>query len=193
MRAIFILLIVGIIAPVGLMAQRMIVEGTGSSAKLILDMTVEAGMPVNSQTTAKKYPGTYTVSNAAFLQNLVFSDGMNAEVYRKLEIATQDLGTSGLGAAMAMQWNAAFNACRGLNNNGTGWRLPTQRELQMVRVFRDPIEQTTSVAFVIGGSGYWTATEYNATFSWTVLIYDGNMQAIGKSNNRYARCVREVD
>ena len=197
-RTLFILLTVVLLAPAGLLAQKIYKTGTGSTAQIVLDMTNTGegiGLPAGSVTATKKYTGSYSPSTSAWLINAtdnMANGSINATVYRKLEIAPRDLGTSGLGSGtMIMQWPAAFSACKGLNYNGSGWRLPTQRELMLMWIFRTKINDLSGTAF-LSSTHYWAATENSATNVWYITFTPGYTNTVFKTNNNRARCVREL-
>lgn len=77
-----------------------------------------------------------------------------------------------------------------------GWRLPTQRELQLMWLLHDAIDQ----AFLKSGKynkrhklsgNYWSATEENATQAW-YFGFDGPLcWPIDKTTQYKVRCVRD--
>ncbi len=94
-----------------------------------------------------------------------------------------------------MDWATAFNYCRSANYNGTGWRLPTQRELQLMRIFRPALEDLIvnnlgGVAFAV--ENYWTATEVNTTTAWAVHLDTSLTNSAPKTSGYHARCVRDM-
>ena len=200
-RQLFILLIATLLAPAGLMAQKMYKTGTGGTAQIILDMTNTGegiGMPATAVTSTPKYdaaymatPGNTPVNSASTMANNLESGSINATVYEKLEIAPQDLGTSGLGAGtMTRNWATAFTACQGLNHNGTGWRLPTQRELIMMWIFSTKINNMVGSTFT--ATIYWCATENASSSAWHVNFGNGITDNNTKSFTYRLRCVREL-
>lgn len=79
----------------------------------------------------------------------------------------------------------------GLN---TGWRLPTQRELQLMWLLHDAIDQ----AFLPGypkrnklSGTYWSSTEEGATTAW-YFNFDGPASTKAAKTTQYkVRCVRD--
>ena len=197
-QILFIALIAVLFTPVGMIAQEAYME----SGKIILDMTVAADMPADAVTGTPKYDATYMLSNTPVNSDETMADNLyngliNARVYEKLEVAPQDLGTSGLNAGtMNMQWAAAFTACKGLDHNGYGWRLPTQRELMMIWIFKDAINALNSSGTSFDTSIYWSSTEDVADPSkggWGVDFYRGGYtNTYAKNGSVRVRCVREV-
>ena len=195
-RVLFTLLIAALMAPAGLMAQRLYKDGSG---RIILDMTVAAGMPADAVTNVAKYDATYmsgkTPANSSTLADNTHTGSINATVYEKLEIAPQDMAGSDGSPALAatgttMRWVSAFNRCRNLPYDGGGWRLPTQRELQMMWIFKQGIENFGSV--FNSTNYYWCATEAISVDAWYVSFGNGVTSGNVKTTNTRVRCVREV-
>jgi len=193
-RILFILLIVGLMIPTRLMSQKVYEENN----KVIFDLTEYAGMPPGAITAIKKYTGNYTSNNNLFLVDKAFADSENGKVFQKLEIAPHDMNGGILGTGSTMQWNAAFNNCKGLLYDSGGWRLPTQRELMLMYIFKPALEdilaEVSGSAFSI--NYYWSATEENSDFAFSVNFNAGTMSNINRSvktSNNIVRCVREVE
>lgn len=204
-RFLFMLLAIGLIAPAGAYAQKVYKDGT----RIILDLTVEAGMPVGSVTSVSKtdvYENVTGSSSQLSHADNKSSGQLNKQVFQKLEIAPRDLSSSTAitGTAKALPWLTVFKGCKNLNHNGTGWRLPTQQELLMIYVFREAIKGLGGGSF--NGShaddqSYWSATEAGPSNGTYVNFYDGidgrvshdgYTYAAPKTHYHWARCVREV-
>ena len=112
----------------------------------------------------------------------------------------------------------AVSYCDGLTDEGfSDWRLPTQRELQLIWALggsspvtsgdkndtgvgetSNPIctsylyQQDGFTAFNTGAS-YTSATlsESNSTNAWNINFYNGNTAHGNKTYDRYVRCVRD--
>lgn len=70
------------------------------------------------------------------------------------------------------------------------WRLPTQRELILMWIFRNAINAIYPSALMTGKS-YWSATEYDDTNAYS-LGEDGIIEVKGKGSvSLYLRCVRD--
>ena len=193
-----------LMAPVGLTAQKMYM----SSGKLILDMTEAAGMPSGVQTTVQKFPNAGSSYNPSdqgtAMANNTENGSINALVYAKLEIAASNVNTSAVLATgdHLMSWATAFLACKNLNVSGrTGWRLPTQRELMVMSIFKPAAEALLGANF--RDYGLWSITETdNQPQAWTVNFRSGTGSSSGNgatdriakttSNLYQARCVREA-
>ena len=200
-RQLFILLIGGLIGSGGLMAQKMYKSGTGGTAMIILDTTVEAGMPLGGQTNEHKYTGIYTtsnVSNTAFVGgSLQASLDANAVPYEKLAIAMMDVANATthptvLGTGVTMDWKSAVLRCAGLTYAGlTGWRLPTARELTLIRIFEVPLANMGAAMHPIW---YNSITEATATVTYLLDFSSGYIANtdLKISTRGYARCVKEL-
>ena len=199
---VFILLIAGLLSPVGLAAQMVYKD---SNNRVILDIT---NMAAGMRTNVKKYTAgpynTTTVTNGAYIGgNSTISITENMVAYEKLEIAPRDMHGSGLGPGTTQNWQTSFLACKNLAYDGGGWRLPTQREWMLMIVFAPALDQifismgnsgSTALPFIITTAhGFWTATE---TGGDQVISADPvtGMVASGTKNSSLgrARCVREV-
>ena len=192
-RVLFTLFIAGLLAPTGLMAQKVLNVG----GKIILDMSatgVGVGMNTGSVTNVGKTFNNYSPSATVHLVDQAYATAQNEKVFQKLEIAPQDLNALGQLAATGanMVWVDAFTFCKNLNSNGTGWRLPVHRELLMMWIFRTAIE---SFGSSFSSTYYWSATEpATATIVIGTSFDDGLTTStnVNKINNFRARCVREV-
>ena len=195
-KIIFIVLLVGLMTPAGLKAQQLYKVGS----KIILDMTEAVGMPAGSVTNVPKYTAAYmsgkTPSNTSGpMTDNAGAGTINAYVYEKLEIAPYDLNTSAQISATGpygMTWVDAFTGCRSATYDGGGWRLPTQRELQMIFIFNIGIEDFSSVAF--DSEMYWAANEEFGIYAYYVYLAVGigTGRIVLKVNSFRTRCVREV-
>ena len=79
-----------------------------------------------------------------------------------------------------MNWHEAKIACKKL---GTGWRLPTKDELDMLYENREEIGG-------FANNGYWSSTEYDYNYAWNFYFYDGNAYYTNKNSTYYVRAVR---
>ena len=195
-KILFVFMIAGLMAPAGLMAQKVYKSGT----MIILDMSQEGvgiGMNVGTSTNVPKTFNNYTPDNYAFLHggSIEYTDSQNDKVFQKLEIAKWNLDGTGTPAPTVtigeLEWDGALIACRDLNYNGnTGWRLPTHRELQMIWIFRTAIG---SFGDPIPIYVYHSATENGANSIW-VLNFNGGVTLTSSKNGfgKMTRCVREI-
>ena len=83
-----------------------------------------------------------------------------------------------------MTWQEAKRACSEL---GSGWRLPTKQELE---IMYDQLHKKGQGNFDI--LSYWSSSEYDATTAWTFLFSNGNASNYFKSYIYYVRAVRDL-
>lgn len=164
-------------------AQKVYKEG----GAVILDFGPGSGFPQEAVETVKgkKIAAGTPSDTAGAMSDNGESGTINATVYRKLEIAPADESST-------VTWAAAYTLCQ--TSRGAGWRLPTQRELQAIYIFRPAIES------LLGSSGnfranteYWSATEYESVtgFAWGWYT-EGMTGSLDKREGHYVRCVREL-
>lgn len=96
-------------------------------------------------------------------------------------------------AASTMTWSDAVAYCQNLNLGGTGWRLPSMKELQTIvdETRYSPAIDTT--AFPGTPSFYfWSSSRlaHYTGFAWFVYFSDGSTSSNGLSNGYHVRCVR---
>lgn len=181
MKQLFILLLcVGCTLPATSMAQKMYME----SGVIILDLT---DLPPNAITSVHKYVGFTPDASVLGTENSELG-AINATMFHKIEIDAADA------TASRTAWVDAFNLCK---SKGTNWRLPTQRELQVIFIFKPAIDslQGGTSTFDSTYGYYWTATENSqvGNASWYVKFVDGMTSTQGKTVTNLVRCIREVD
>lgn len=83
--------------------------------------------------------------------------------------------------------------CSKLDENGTGWRLPTQIELHAMYLNKSSIE-STSGSGVFNEGYYWSGTRYNGNNNNPGLLHFGNgkFNYLTTSNSFSIRCVRDL-
>jgi hypothetical protein len=207
MKKIVMILFVGLLASAGLQAQKVYKD---ASNRVILDLT--EGMPAGAITAVSKttqYDNlTPTNSGGTLPNNLHNSPNndpvINTAVFQKLEIAPHDVngvvderGTIGINSTYTTNWATAFKACIKSTHDSGNWRLPTQRELMLIWIFKPALEDIFSDEDINGSafdtSYYWSATEYpGGANSWSVNFSNGAMYNNPKENLYRVRCVREV-
>ena len=79
-----------------------------------------------------------------------------------------------------MNWDEAKIACKKL---GTGWRLPTKDELDMLYENREEIGG-------FANNSYWSSTEYDNGSAWFQNFYLGYQTNFTKNSIAYVRAVR---
>ena len=91
-----------------------------------------------------------------------------------LEVAQNDF-------PKGMAWIEAKNACANL---GSGWRLPTKNELNLMYLNKDKIG-----GFAI--NFYWSSTESGSSNAWWQNFFSGSQNVSNKDGyNRNVRAVR---
>jgi hypothetical protein len=79
---------------------------------------------------------------------------------------------------------------------GTGWRLPSTKELLTLVDDRAPVAPAIDTAAfpATQQSEYWSATTYTPSprtpSAWTVSFSDGSMDSSAMTSTYYVRCVR---
>jgi hypothetical protein len=185
MKKIFMILFAGLLVSAGLQAQEVYIK----DGKVILDLTEAAGMPAGAVTDVSKtnlYANAAPSNTGAPITDNDTNGKINAKVFQKLEIAPSDLEP--------MTWADAFNACK---NKGEGWRLPTQRELQLMWILKEALKEAFSHPDVNGSNflsgSYGSGTEDSNFYACCVSFKDGMSVNYDKSSDsRNLRCVREV-
>jgi hypothetical protein len=91
-------------------------------------------------------------------------------------------------------WANAKTYCSGLALNGSGWRLPTIKELMTL------VDSSQTTAPFIDTSAfpstqsnyYWTLTVFTPSndMAWQVEFLDGSMSQSSQTSAAYVRCVR---
>ena len=72
------------------------------------------------------------------------------------------------------------------------WRLPTQRELQLIWIMHEGLKKSGDFTSFYSGY-YWSATEGTTTNSaWAVYFNNGVTNSTNKTNTYYVRCVRDL-
>jgi hypothetical protein len=147
-------------------------RGVGSSV-----LAVACGATVLSATIATHAtapPGRYTITG-----------GMVRDTLTKL--TWQQTASS-----QRFPWANANSYCLGLNLNGTGWRIPTMRELAT-------IVDIHQIALMIDGTAfpgtqadwYWSSTPaVLASNAWAVDFYSAGTGYFPMSTSYLVRCVR---
>jgi hypothetical protein len=105
---------------------------------------------------------------------------------------------------MTKTWADALTYCNTLADGSCGltdgseagdWRLPNVKELQSLIDFSqaDPALPIDYPFVSVQSEGYWSSTTLDSfTYSaWNVQMYNGNVNASNKDNNRYVWPVRD--
>ena len=196
-KILFIILIAILMIPTGVMAQMVYVN----SGKVIMDVRggEGVGLPAAVVTSTKKYQGAAydnpSVTSTLPSNLIAGTNTTNVSVYELLEIAPRDMSSTGSLVAAGsvgddMNWVDAYTRCRNLTYNGTGWRLPTQRELMLLFIFKPAVDFLSGTAFA--AATYWHGNEINAGFNLPINFTNGFTPSSAKTVSHKARCVREL-
>lgn len=181
-KTILVLFVLGFVSMNGY-AQKVYMK----DGKVYLECTVASGMPAGSITTTPKC-ATGTASNTTFRNGSTTTNNYaseNDEVFEKLEIDNADYNSK------EMDWVTVYVGCKSKNTGGvTGWRLPTQRELMLMYIFRDKLGEMTGNAF--SSRYYWSSLENVGYGSYYASFENGHSTTYDKTRSLLARCVREV-
>ena len=193
-------------------AQRVYVDATGNA---VIDCS---GMPEGSVKSASELSASKTVGGrvrrhrqvnqiATYITGTHGTTALyvNAKVSRKFIVAPADLAGR-MTWAVASGWDTAANSekhgntgpansgCATYSVNGLGvggWRLPTQRELEIIYAHKGQLEKvggfTKFTSYVS-----WSATEHSGGYSWDVYFDDGMVNAYGKERRTDIRCVWDL-
>lgn len=153
------------------------------------------GMPASVVTDTPKARTTTATNTTAAGVGLgdIASQESNARVYKRFEVSKTDnsAGTT---------WREAVDLCSNLDQDGTGWRLPTQRELVLMYILRPGLDKQSGFSG-FANAYYWSATqatyEFNSsigTSSRCVFLGDGYfLSGMEKTNNALkVRCIRDI-
>lgn len=187
------LFVAGCLMTVNCYAQKVIVEGN----KVIVDASALRNMTTEKKATGTD--GTAWVKGSNNASN-IGSQVSNEKVYYKFEVSKVDNTNDKSDYWGGLDWVDAVNLCKDLNLDGTGWRLPTQRELQLIHILRWELEARAQEGFTEFAPGtprsYWSATEYSES-SAAVLSFETSITLLyssfsGKSGKLSVRCIREL-
>ncbi|MCY6333120.1 hypothetical protein OXV64_20520 [Bacteroides fragilis] len=98
----------------------------------------------------------------------------------------------------ATDWLTAVNGCVALQEKGSGWRLPTYKELILMLVLYPELRQFGINWNITSATIYWSATEASDTESFALYFNNPRMAALPKipsvNPHLYSyRCIRELD
>lgn len=166
-------------------------NGTSPNEYPVIDFSL--GMPSGSYV----YGASNSKTNSASNPNATGDEwgSNNKTLYQKLRVANVD-------ASSASAWSAT--ACSGYSEVGatSGWRLPTQRELQAIWTLQYEIKAIVPGFELLGANYYWSATTSASVSENRWVIYGlGSRTLAGSSGNApnhintdnslSIRCVRE--
>lgn len=111
----------------------------------------------------------------------------NAKMSVKFQIMRTDRSTG-------TDWANAWALCKSYSSESGSagqWRLPTQRELQMIWILHPQLIGKEGFS-AFSASYYWSAMEYNANDAWIVDFSKGGVGNFSKANTYWVRCVRDL-
>lgn len=155
--------------------------------------------------------GTVLTRNGATIRHQVDKGNggnidVNSRVSARFIVAPTDVGSDRLTWAVASGFgftedlNADFvnpvdGGCRTLSTGGRQWRLPTQRELQLIWLLRqgiDVIYPSAKMTSTGQFKSYWSATEETIERVWFVSFSSSLVvSTCVKSTINYTRCVSD--
>lgn len=111
----------------------------------------------------------------------------NAKMSIKFQVMRKDRSPS-------TDWANAWALCRSYDSEAGRageWRMPTQRELQMIWILHPQlIGKGGFTAFYV--SNYWSASEASASYAWLVRFVNGGVYDRAKTDLPFVRCVRDL-
>ncbi|SKA06322.1 Protein of unknown function [Trichlorobacter thiogenes] len=159
--------------------------------------------------------GAYSINPMSFTDNGngTITDNNTGLVWQKCSMGQNSTDCSGTAATYNWYqatgtYDASYNAssvnvCGSLSLAGTGWRLPSKKELVGIVDYSIPYPGPTIPQAIFPGtvsSSYWSSTTnaYNTSYAWHVYFLAGDVVFtiadedfdILKSNTYYVRCVR---
>lgn len=188
MKQKILLIAVAILSISGVYAQKVTVE----NGKMIIDASA-----LKLHTSIPKSRTTNATMNTLCTNDLtdIASMESDAKVYKKFEICKTHIG--GAGSLAAYNWIDAVKLCADLVDEGTGWRLPTRRELTLIKILEKEIKQHTFNGFSNIAGNLWSASQTSNNGSIASVGFSGSND-LGTliSNPKYrklqVRCIREI-
>lgn len=94
--------------------------------------------------------------------------------------------------AGAANYSTMQSYCSSLNEDGTGWRIPTQIELHAMYINKAKIEGSTGASPFISNS-YWSSSVYSGNSNYRCLLNfsSGSFNTSSTGYGYYVRCVRD--
>ena len=110
-------------------------------------------------------------------------------VYYKFEITKQDYKLTGQGDG----WLKAVDYCKDLNSDGTGWRLPTLIEFNLIYLLKPELEKIPDFTPFVSTYTMATMLSSNPTYQSLFNLSDARVAYSHRSSNRPFRCIRDLD
>lgn len=169
---------------------------TSVSSYPVIDLSalspLGAVLSSSEASTRRTQMNSQTPSNDALLGVGIDVSGYNgtwnAKMSPKFQIMRSDLSSTS-------DWTTVWKSCKSYSGEGGGagqWRLPTERELQMIWILHPQLRQISGFN-AFAASTYYSATENSATDEWRVNFSNGQSSSPSyKKTATYARCVRDL-
>lgn len=168
-------------------AQKVVVDGAG---RVIIDASAipHTTMPKARTTDATLYgAGTNTLTN-------ISSELSNDKVFRTFEVLKKDLREPLRPNRLRVNWLAAIEACYNLSDDGGGWRLPTERELNLMKILDYKLIEIPGFEKV--DDNFWSATDGWQKKTAYYLSYNRGMSSLSSSGDKVrlmcVRCIRDI-
>lgn len=131
--------------------------------------------------------GTNTLTN-------ISSELSNEKVFRTFEVLKKDLREPLKQNKLRVNWLAAIEACYNLSDDGGGWRLPTERELNLIKILHYKLIAIQGFEKV--ENKLWSATDgpqlktaYHLSHNRAISSFSSNGD---KVNLMCVRCIRDI-
>ncbi|WP_455637617.1 Lcl domain-containing protein [Parabacteroides sp.] len=140
---------------------------------------------------AAMYAGNITPDATTSISNNLTHAAWNKKMSSKFQIMKGDYSTNA-------SWMQAWNGCKtytGASDGGGSqagqWRLPTQKEFEMINLLYPQLQKQGLMTQL--GTGYWHATEYqNDSNAWNTNFINGITAPNLKTNGSFVRCIRDL-
>lgn len=118
----------------------------------------------------------------------------NEKVFRTFEVLKKDLREPLKQNKLRVNWLAAIEACYNLSDDGGGWRLPTERELNLIKILHYKLIAIQGFEKV--NDNFWSATDGWQKKTAYYLSYDRGMSSFSSNGDKvklmYVRCIRDI-
>lgn len=175
----FIVIILGCLMATGGYAQVVVREGS----KVVIDASA-----LPNSTRVKKATGTDGTDKTLGTNDAsnLGSKVSNKEVYYRFEVSPFDNN----GPA---PWHQMLLHCKNLVLNGTGWRLPTVRELILIYLLKRELAAVPGFTALHERNRYWSATEESAENAHAVSLMERRLSVHQKvTAPGHTRCIRDL-
>jgi hypothetical protein len=146
----------------------------------VLGALVVVAVALATSANASAPAGRYVVTNGGTANGTVYDT--------KTKLTWQQTVPSG-----GYDWAGAKTYCAGLNLGGTGWRLPTIKELQTIVDDSQTNPAIDTTAFPSTPSDFFWSSSLlagSSSVAWIVYFFAGVTGGLDVSKTYYVRCVR---